>query len=154
MLKKETTELPSISRASFERDGFLVFRNSLDESICEKARTFVLDSLQPLIGPAELEVDVGYPGAPAGDKRLGARLRETFTCVWSRADYASIASHENVRRVIYELMEDEAVVLSYTTTVLTKFPKYSSVTGWRRIFDTGISIFRTRLGVDCARSRR
>ena len=65
MHKKETTELSSVSRANFERDGFLVFRNCLDKAICEEAKTYVVDSLEPLIGPAELEVDVGYPGAPA-----------------------------------------------------------------------------------------
>ena len=97
MLKKETTELPSISRASFERDGFLVFRNGLDESICEKAKTFVLDSLAPLIGPAELEIDVGYPGAPAGDKEVGSDTPRRLLHAYGRAAIMRrMALHENV----------------------------------------------------------
>ena len=113
MLSKETAELSSVSRANFERDGFLVFRNCLDEAICEEAKTFVLDSLEPLIGPAELEVDVGYPGAPAGDKEVGSETPRRLLHAYGRAPIMRrIASHENVRRVICELMEDEAVMLS------------------------------------------
>ena len=135
MFSKETAELSSVSRANFERDGFLVFRNCLDEAICEEAKTFVLDSLEPLIGPAELEVDVGYPGAPAGDKEVGSETPRRLLHAYGRAPIMRrIASHENVRRVICELMEDEAVMLSqcHHNCVMTKFPKHSSVTGWHQ----------------------
>ena len=97
LFKKETAEVSSVSRANFERDGFLVFRNCLDEAICEEAKTFVLGSLEPLIGPAELEVDVGYPGAPAGDKEVGSETPRRLLHAYGRAPIMRrIASHENV----------------------------------------------------------
>tara|TARA_A100001011_G_scaffold122620_1_gene129437 strand:- start:53 stop:829 length:777 start_codon:yes stop_codon:yes gene_type:complete len=135
LLKKETPELPSISKTNFERDGFLIFRNCLDDAICKEAKNFVLGSLEPLIGPAELEVDVGYPGAPAGDKEVGSETPRRLLHAYGRAAIMRrMALHENVRHVIYELMEEKSVMLSqcHHNCVMTKFPKYSSTTGWHQ----------------------
>ena len=80
-------------------------------------------------------MDVGYPGAPAGDKEVGSETPRRLLHAYGRAPIMRrIAFHENVRRVICELMEDEAVMLSqcHHNCVMTKFPKYSSVTGWHQ----------------------
>ena len=135
MRNKKKEWLSSVSRANFEREGFLIFRNCLGVDICEEARTFVLDSLKPLIGPAELEVDVGYPGGPVGDIDAGSETPRRLLHAYGRAPIMrQMAFHENVRRVIYELMEDKSVMLSqcHHNCVMTKFPKYSSITGWHQ----------------------
>ena len=56
-------------RAQFARDGYAVVRGLVDIETCRQARRSVMDALDPLMGPAEFEADVGYPGASMTERR-------------------------------------------------------------------------------------
>ena len=67
-------DLQARASEAFARDGYLVVRGLYSGQPCSDLRTRTLSYLDPLLGPAEFEADLGYPGAPAGhDKPGGGR---------------------------------------------------------------------------------
>ena len=50
--------------AQFQQTGFLVLPKVLSADECEHLMLTVRADLDPLVGPAEYEADIGYPGAP------------------------------------------------------------------------------------------
>ncbi|MEE4380696.1 MAG: hypothetical protein V2J02_01750, partial [Pseudomonadales bacterium] len=54
-----------LDRQRFDRHGYLVVRRFADPELVARMRAVAEESLDPLLGPAEYEADVHYPGAPA-----------------------------------------------------------------------------------------
>ncbi|MCZ6853093.1 MAG: phytanoyl-CoA dioxygenase family protein, partial [Gammaproteobacteria bacterium] len=58
-------------RRKFQRDGYVVVRGLCEPALCNLMREQIVASLDPLVGPAEFEADVGYPGAPTSRDGFG-----------------------------------------------------------------------------------
>ena len=118
----------------FARDGYLVLRGALDAEQCGALKNVILDALNPLIGPAEFEADVGYPGAPAErDQQGGHTPRRLLHAVSRDRQFLAAASQPQVVAYLKTLLGG-SVVLSqcHHNCVMTKHPGYSSATLWHQ----------------------
>ena len=60
-------------QAYFAEHGFVVLRGVIDQGLCGQISEHVMQNMQPLVGPAEFEADVGYPGAPVSRDAPGGK---------------------------------------------------------------------------------
>ena len=135
MLKENAKEASSASIKTFQKDGFLIYRDGVSAEECRNAKAFVLESLSPLIGPAELEVDVGYSGAPRAAADEGGETPRRLLHAYGRSPILrKFALDQKVKEMICELMDESDVMLSqcHHNCVMTKYPRYSSSTGWHQ----------------------
>ena len=70
--------------AQFNTQGFLVLRRFVGQDLIAAVRSMVAHSLAPLVGPAEFEADVGYPGAPAGRGEEGGTTPRRLLHAYAR----------------------------------------------------------------------
>ncbi|MEM9623388.1 MAG: phytanoyl-CoA dioxygenase family protein, partial [Pseudomonadota bacterium] len=119
----------------FASQGFVLLRSVLDAAHCEALRLFIQQSLQPLVGPAEFEADVGYPGAPADRRAAGGQTPRRLLHAYARSDLLrDTATHPRLARVLRLLLADDDVLMSqcHHNCVMTKHPGYSSATLWHQ----------------------
>ncbi len=120
---------------AFQRDGYVVVRGMCDASLVEEIRNVATAHLNPLVGPAEFEAGVGYPGAPAGMDAPGGHTPRRLLHAYARHQaFRAWATGPSVRQHLAALFGGAAVVLSqaHHNCVMTKHPGYSSVTRWHQ----------------------
>ena len=130
-----SSELSELERRSFHRDGYVVVRSLLAPEICAQMRTLALDALAPLIGPAEYETDVRYPGAPISRAALGGDTPRRLLSAYARHDlFRQWATGVEVSARIRQLLDTDRPMLcqSHHNCVMTKFPGFSSATNWHQ----------------------
>ncbi len=130
--RPERAQKPQIP--AFDRDGFVVVRGMTDGALCDAVRTTVSAALDPLLGPAEFEADVGYPGAPETLHTEGGRTPRRLLQAVSRfpALYRWAAGNA-MRRALTELLGGDPVLSQcHHNCVMTKYPGYSSATLWHQ----------------------
>ena len=96
MGKLNSSVIASASRQTFEREGFLISRGRISREDCLEAKEFVRESLSPLIGPAELEVDVGYPGAPKAMRDQGGDTPRRLLHAYGRSSIMRRLAHHKL----------------------------------------------------------
>lgn len=124
-----------LSRARFERDGYLVLKALLAPAACAQLQARVIAMLDPLTGPAEFEADVGYPGAPASRDALGGHTPRRLLHAYSRDPLLrELATDARLGAYLRELICTDEVQASqcHHNCVMTKFPGYSSATAWHQ----------------------
>jgi phytanoyl-CoA hydroxylase len=129
--------LPStqLTQNAFARDGYMVLRGVLDEAECREVGGFVAACLDPLMGPAEYEADVGYPGSPSSRGAPGGTTPRRLLHAYSRSQrLRRLALHPDVAAALERVMDGEAVCMSqcHHNCVMTKHPGYSSATLWHQ----------------------
>lgn len=93
------------------------------------------DALKPLVGPAEFEVDAGYPGAPIDrDDEGGDTPRRLLNAYARGVEFRCWASDPRVSETLKRLMGRDDVLLSqcHHNCIMTKHPGYSSATMWHQ----------------------
>ena len=69
--------------ARFRRDGVVALKRVVAAERCTSLLAHLKEELDPLVGPVEFEVDVGYPGAPTDRSQPGGetprRLLHAYT---------------------------------------------------------------------------
>lgn len=131
----ESSGSAEFARAQFARDGYAVVRGLVDIETCRQARRSVMDALDPLMGPAEFEADVGYPGAPSSRDVAGGRTpRRLFNAASRFPMLAEWATGAAVRHELAGLFGRRDVWLSqcHHNCIMTKYPGYSSATLWHQ----------------------
>ncbi len=125
-----------MSAAGFQRDGFLVLPGVLDTAQCQAVASFVRQSLDPLVGPAEFEADVGYPGAPSHRQAEGGSTPRRLLHAYARSQLLrDLALHPHVAAILNELLDgagDGMLSQCHHNCVMTKHPGYSSATLWHQ----------------------
>lgn len=119
----------------FERDGYVVVPGFIDASMCDQISADVMDALDPLLGPAEFEADVGYPGAPADRTAPGGDTPRRLLNACSRFPaLCALATGELVAGRLRELFGHDQIMLSqnHHNCVMTKHPGYSTGTAWHQ----------------------
>jgi phytanoyl-CoA hydroxylase len=126
--------LTDIERERFARDGFLVARRLADDARVAVLRRTALAHLDPLIGPAEFEADVHYPGAPTSREAAGGETPRRLLSALARDDtFRDWAMGEPVAGRVRELLGGEArVAQTHHNCVMTKHPGHSSATLWHQ----------------------
>ena len=119
----------------FERDGYVVVPGFLEASACDEMRGQVMDALRPLLGPAEFEADVGYPGAPADRSAPGGDTPRRLLNAASRfPELCALATGEVLAAHLQELFGHAELMMSqnHHNCVMTKHPGFSTGTAWHQ----------------------
>ena len=120
---------------AFDTNGYLVLANFVPRELCEQALKQIKSSLDPLVGPAEYEADVGYPGAPADRQAQGGSTPRRLLHAYARGDALEMLGTLPVlAQVLRSLMHGSVPKLSqcHHNCVMTKHPGFSSATLWHQ----------------------
>lgn len=120
--------------ATFERTGFMVLRGVLGTEQCTELRDFVRQSLDPLVGPAEFEADVGYPGSPTDRQAEGGSTPRRLLHAFARSQLLrDLAMLPQVAAPLTEQLGGQVMLSQcHHNCVMTKHPGYSSATLWHQ----------------------
>ncbi len=127
--------ISDLVRHRFLRDGYVVVRGLCEPALCNLMRDQILASLDPLVGPAEFEADVGYPGAPSSRRVFGGNTPRRLLHAYARhSAFRHWAAGPQMKSHLAVLMDDQDVYLSqcHHNCVMTKHPGYSSATLWHQ----------------------
>lgn len=118
----------------FQHDGFVIVRGLARPEQCAAMRTLAERDLAAETTPLEYEADLQYPGAPpARDAEGGRTVRRLLQAYARNALFREWATSASVAGRVKQLLGND-VLLSQThhNCVMTKHPRFSSVTGWHR----------------------
>ena len=118
----------------FQRDGFLILRARVAQSLCAQLREVVLQQLDDPVQPLEYEADVGYTGAPTSRDAPGGRtVRRLRGAYYRDALLQQWASEQALIATLGQLLPPPiALNLAHHNCVMTKHPDFGTATGWHR----------------------
>jgi phytanoyl-CoA hydroxylase len=118
----------------FERDGYLVVRGLAPEPLRTRMLDVARAHLAAAVAPLEYEADVRYPGAPSSHDAPGGRtVRRLLQACARDPVYREWATSPALAAPLAQML-GARVELSqaHHNCVMTKDPRYSSVTNWHR----------------------
>jgi len=120
--------------SAFKKRGYVLLRGVLDSSEIQALRIFLEQSLDPLVGPAEFEADVGYPGAPQSRDVVGGMTPRRLLHAYSRSPALQrLALHPQVAAMVTMLFGGKGRLSQcHHNCVMTKHPGFSSATLWHQ----------------------
>jgi phytanoyl-CoA hydroxylase len=121
----------------YQRDGYLIVRGLAAIETCARMKQRAQEHLAAQIAPLEYETDVQYPGAPASlDAPGGRTVRRLLQAVARDALYRDFAMSPAIAARIQQLLKPDsrgaALAQSHHNCIMTKDPRYSSLTNWHR----------------------
>jgi phytanoyl-CoA hydroxylase len=118
----------------FGQEGYVIVRGLADSECCAAMRALAERDLAAETAPLEYEADLQYPGAPPARDAEGGRTVRRLLQAYARAplfrDWATSAPVAG--RVKQLLGHDVLLSQAHHNCVMTKHPRFSSVTGWHR----------------------
>jgi phytanoyl-CoA hydroxylase len=132
--ERGTESVVDYGSTAFERTGFMVLRGVLGRQQCSQLRDFVQQSLNPLVGPAEFEADVGYPGSPADRQAEGGSTPRRLLHAYARSQLLrDLAMMAAVAAPLNQYLGGQAMLSQcHHNCIMTKHPGYSSATLWHQ----------------------
>ena len=120
--------------ARFQRDGYLIVRGLAAIETCARMKQRAQEHLAAQIAPLEYETDVQYPGAPASlDAPGGRTVRRLLQAVARDALFRDFATSPAIAARIQQLLKPPAeLAQSHHNCIMTKNPRYGSLTNWHR----------------------
>ncbi len=119
---------------NFKKWGFLVLRDFAPAGFCQSLMLLVETQIKNKKFPVEYESDMGYPGAPLSRTDEGGLTPRRLLAAAERDPrFLSWATHRELHEILQQLLGD-AICLSQShhNCIMTKYPNYSSSTGWHR----------------------
>ena len=118
----------------FHRDGYVIVRSLVHESLRRRMLEATLDGLRNDIGLVEYEADLQYPGAPAThDSEGGCTIRRLKQAHGRHLVFTEwISKPELVGRLKQLFGPNIVMPLAHHNCIMTKQPVYSSDTGWHQ----------------------
>jgi len=122
--------------ASFNREGYQVVRGMVPFASCAQLRALAERDLAAGKMPVEYEADTHYPGAPESREAPGGRTIRRLLQAYSRdALFRQCATALPVVERLRQLLGPQvALAQAHHNCVMTKDPRYSSITSWHRDF--------------------
>lgn len=122
--------------AALRKNGLVVVRGLVDADRVASLRRIAQEHLDLREGPLELEADVGYPGAPTSQQAQGGRTVRRLLDAWSRHEaFRAWATSAPIQAWMQAYFDEPAMLsLAHHNCVMTKHPRYGSLTGWHRDF--------------------
>ena len=120
--------------AHFHSQGYLVVPAMANAAYCRTVISFAEHALREQAFPIEYEADTHYPGAPESHEAEGGQTARRILQVSSRSPLImNWAKGWRLRQCLIQLL-GESVYLSqvHHNCIMTKQPRFSSVTGWHR----------------------
>jgi phytanoyl-CoA hydroxylase len=120
--------------ATLRRDGFVVVPNFLPRDALEALRRAALEQLAAPLPPLELEADLKYPGAPTSQDLAGGQTVRRLLDAYGRDPLFALCG---VAPGVGDWMrayfgEDVLMSRAHHNCLMTKHPRYGSMTGWHR----------------------
>ena len=121
-------------KTEFDRRGFVVVPSVLASDLRQRVIDQVRQAMDPLVGPAEFEADVGYPGSPKDRSAPGGSTPRRLLHAYARSDeFKSLASRPEIVALLQNLMgEDVCLSQCHHNCIMTKHPGFSSATLWHQ----------------------
>lgn len=118
----------------FRADGFVVVRAMADERLRTRMLACARADVAAEVQPIEYEAQLHYPGAPESlDAPGGHTSRRLLQACARNAAYRDWALSDAVGVRLRQLMGPEVLLAqAHHNCVMTKQPRYSSVTGWHQ----------------------
>lgn len=118
----------------FRAEGFVVVRGMADESACTRMLAAARADVAAEVEPIEYEAQLHYPGAPESlDAPGGHTSRRLLQACARNAVYRDWALSDAVGARLRQLIGPEVMLAqAHHNCVMTKQPRYSSVTGWHQ----------------------
>lgn len=120
--------------AHFHSQGYLVVPAMANAAYCRTVISFAEHALREQAFPIEYEADTHYPGAPESREAEGGQTARRILQIASRSPLImNWAKGWRLRQCLVQLL-GESVYLSqvHHNCIMTKQPRFSSVTGWHR----------------------
>ncbi len=120
--------------ARFEEDGFAIVRGMADAELCRRLLDVARAHLAREIAPVEYEAQLQYPGAPASlDAPGGHTVRRLLQACARDPLFREWGTGAPVFGRLRQLLGREVrLAQAHHNCVMTKQPRYSSVTGWHQ----------------------
>jgi phytanoyl-CoA hydroxylase len=120
--------------ATLRSDGFAVVPDFVPGDALETLRAVARRELAARTPPLELEADLKYPGAPPSQDAAGGRTVRRLLDAYARDP---VFAHRAVASGVRDWMrayfgEDVLMSRSHHNCLMTKHPRYGSMTGWHR----------------------
>lgn len=118
----------------FAASGFAVMRKLASDERVRGLREVVADHLARSVEPAEYEADLHYPGAPLSRNAPGGgTTRRLLQAAARHPAFREWASSPEVVEPLKQLLGTPLLLSqAHHNCVMTKQPRYSSVTGWHQ----------------------
>ena len=118
----------------FVRDGYVVVRRLAPEELRARMLEVARSDLAEAVPPLEYEADVKYPGAPASHEAAGGRtVRRLLQATARDPLFHQWATSTVLAARLRQLLGDHVELSqAHHNCVMTKDPRYSSVTSWHR----------------------
>ena len=128
------SEFSSAELATFRRDGYVIARGLADRALCTEMKTVAERQLGQAIPPVEYEADVRYPGSPSSYEAPGGRTIRRLLQAYARDPaFARWATSASLAVRLKQLLGPAIMLaLPHHNCVMTKQPRYSSMTGWHQ----------------------
>lgn len=129
-----TSLLDAAHAALLRERGFVIVRGAVDPARCDALRDQAQAQLAQAAEPLEYEADVAYPGAPASRHAAGgATVRRLLDAYGRGGALARWAVDPAVAATLRDYFGEPAVLSrAHHNCVMTKHPRYGSLTGWHR----------------------
>ena len=120
--------------AAFRRDGYAVVRGLAPEPLALRMLDVAKAHLAAATPPLEYEADVKYPGAPASHDAPGGRtVRRLLQACARDAVFREWATAPMLAAHLTQLLGPHVELSqAHHNCVMTKDPRYSSLTNWHR----------------------
>jgi len=120
--------------AQFDADGFVIVRGMAARATCARILEVARAHLAGEVAPVEYEAQLHYPGAPESlDAPGGHTVRRLLQACARDAVFRDWGTSAGIRARLRQLLGGEALLSqAHHNCVMTKQPRYSSVTGWHQ----------------------
>jgi phytanoyl-CoA hydroxylase len=120
--------------ATLRSEGFVVVPKFVPRDALEALRRAAQRDLAARVPPFELEADLKYPGAPASHEAAGGQTVRRLLDAYDRDPvFARRATARGLRDWMRAYFgEDVLMSRAHHNCVMTKHPRYGSMTGWHR----------------------
>lgn len=118
----------------FRAEGFVIVRGMADEASCARMLALARADVAAEVQPIEYEAQLHYPGAPESlDAPGGHTSRRLLQACARNSMYRDWALSPAVGDRLRQLMgPDVQLAQAHHNCVMTKQPRFSSVTGWHQ----------------------
>lgn len=119
---------------NFARDGYAIVRGLAPGPVRSRMLEVAREHLEGAVSPLEYEADVRYPGAPPSHDAPGGRTVRRLLQAYARdPSFAAWATSPEIARPLGEVLGSRVELSQvHHNCVMTKDPRYSSITRWHR----------------------
>lgn len=134
MLDRPSSTFSAAEIAQFEEQGFVTARGLAPMETVRRMLVVAREQLEVQAPPLEYEADLQYPGAPPSRDAPGGRTVRRLLQAYARdpvfREWATSAALR--QRLVALLGASVQLSQAHHNCIMTKGPRYSSVTGWHQ----------------------